>query len=94
MPDQPLDMLVVRDMPDGLFAVADALQGAGVVQNGLKSRAEAVKFIEDYYLACGVIEPPAPKNVDQFWAYCLFPARPLRTGAERSMPARAGKALL
>jgi hypothetical protein len=28
MPDQPLDMLVVRDMPDGLFAVADA--GCGV----------------------------------------------------------------
>ena len=24
MPDTPLDMLVVRDMPDGTFAVADA----------------------------------------------------------------------
>jgi hypothetical protein len=53
MPDTPLDMLVVRDMPDGMFAVADALQGIRVVQEGLKSRSEAEKFIEDYYLARG-----------------------------------------
>ena len=59
MSDTPLDMLVVRDMPDGTFAVADALQGARIVQDGFKSRAEAAKFIEDYYLARGIIAPPA-----------------------------------
>jgi hypothetical protein len=34
-------MLVVRDMPDGTFAVADALQGVRIVQDGFKSRSEA-----------------------------------------------------
>ncbi len=62
MSDTPLDMLVVRDMPDGTFAVADALQGVRVVQDGFKSRAEAAKFIEDYYLARGIIAPPARKE--------------------------------
>ena len=61
MSDRPLDMLVVRDMPDGTFAVADALQGV-LVQDGFKSRSEAEKFIEDYYLARGIIAPPAPKK--------------------------------
>ena len=45
MPDKPLDMLVVRDLPDGAFAVADALQGIHIVQDGFRSRAEAEKFI-------------------------------------------------
>jgi hypothetical protein len=57
MPDEPLDMLVIRDMPDGSFAVADALKDARVVQDGFKSRAEAEKFIEGYYLARGIIAP-------------------------------------
>ena len=68
MPDRPLDMLVVRDLPDGTFAVADALQGVRIVQDGFRSRAEAEKFIEDYYLARGIIAPHAPKKHDQFWA--------------------------
>jgi hypothetical protein len=62
MSDTPLDMLVVRDMPDGTFAVADALQGVRIVQDGFKSRAEAEKFIEDYYLARSIIAPPAPNK--------------------------------
>jgi hypothetical protein len=40
MPDEPLDMLVVRDMPDGSFAVAHALKDVRVMQDGFKSRAE------------------------------------------------------
>ena len=68
MSDRPLDMLVVRDMPDGTFAVADALQGVRIVQDELKSRTEAEKFIEDYYLARGIIAPPPlQKSIDQFW---------------------------
>ena len=51
MSDTPLDMLVVGDIPAGTFAVADALQGLRIVHDGFKSRAEAEKFIEDYYLA-------------------------------------------
>jgi hypothetical protein len=39
MSDRPLDMLVVRDMPDSTFAVADALQGLRIVRDGFKSRA-------------------------------------------------------
>ncbi len=62
MSDTPLDMLVVRDMPDGTFAVADALQDVRIVQDGFKSRAEAAKFIEDYYLARGIIVPSDPKK--------------------------------
>jgi hypothetical protein len=62
VPDRPLDMLVVRDLPDGTFAVADALQGVHIAQDGFRSRAEAEKFIEDYYLARGIIATPAPKK--------------------------------
>jgi hypothetical protein len=61
MSDTPLDMLVVRGMSDGTFAVADALQSLCTVQDGFKSRAEAEKFIKDYYLARGVIARPIPK---------------------------------
>ena len=53
-------MLVVGDIPAGTFAVADALQG--FVAQMFKSPAEAAKFIEDYYLARGIIAPPAPKK--------------------------------
>jgi hypothetical protein len=34
-------------MPDGTFAVADALQNLRIVQDGFNSAAEAEKFIED-----------------------------------------------
>ena len=64
MPDRPLDMLVVR-LPDGTFA--DALQAVRIVQNGFKSRSEAEKFIEDYYLARHHRAALNPKSIDQFW---------------------------
>ncbi len=62
MSDTPLEMLVIRDLPDGTFAVVDALQDLRLVQEGFTSRAEAEKFIDDYYLARGIIAPPAPKK--------------------------------
>jgi hypothetical protein len=46
-------------MPDGTFAAADALP---IVQDGFHSAAEAEKFIEDFYLARGVIRPRKPKQ--------------------------------
>jgi hypothetical protein len=49
-------------MPDGTFAVADALQNLRIVQDGFKNSAEAEKFIEDLYLARGVIRPTQPKQ--------------------------------
>ncbi len=62
MSDTPPEMLVIRDLPDGTFAVVDALQDLRLVQDGFTSRAEAEKFIDDYYLARGIIAPPAPKK--------------------------------
>ena len=44
-------------MPDGTFAAADALQKLCIVQAGFKSASEAEKFIEDFYLARGIIRP-------------------------------------
>jgi hypothetical protein len=55
MPDTPLDMLVVREMPDGTFDVADALQGVRIVRDGFKSPAEAAKFIG---ITQGASQPP------------------------------------
>jgi hypothetical protein len=57
MADEPLEVLVVRKMPDGTFAAADALQKLRIVQAGFKSASEAEKFIEDFYLARGIIRP-------------------------------------
>jgi len=60
MADEPLEVLVVHKMPDGAFAAANALQKLRIVQD--KSAAEAEKFIEDFYLARGVIRPRKPEQ--------------------------------
>jgi len=57
MADEPLEVLVVHKMQDGTFAAADALQKLCIVQAGFKSASEAEKFIEDFYLARGIIRP-------------------------------------
>jgi hypothetical protein len=57
MADEPLEALVVHELSDGTFAVADALHEIRIVQHGFKSAAEAEKFIDDFYLARGVIRP-------------------------------------
>ena len=62
MADEPLEVLVVHKMPDGTFAAADALQKLRIVQDGFKSAAEAEKFIEDFYLARGIIRPRKPEQ--------------------------------
>ena len=49
-------------MPDGTFAAADALQKLRIVQHGFKSAVEAEKFIEDFYLARGIIRPRKPEQ--------------------------------
>jgi hypothetical protein len=62
MANEPLEVLVVHQMPDGTFAAADALQKLHIVQDGFHSAAEAEKFIEDFYLARGIIRPREPKQ--------------------------------
>jgi hypothetical protein len=62
MADEPLEVLVVHKMPDGTFAAADALQKLRIVQDGFKNAAEAEKFIEDFYLARGIIRPRKPEQ--------------------------------
>jgi hypothetical protein len=62
MADEPLQVLVVRNMPDGTFAVAEALDELRIIQDGFKSAAEAERFIEDFYLARGIIRPRKPKQ--------------------------------
>jgi hypothetical protein len=49
-------------MPDGTFAGADAFQKLRIVQDGFKSAVEAEEFIEDFYLARGIIRPRKPEQ--------------------------------
>ncbi len=57
MADEPLEVLVPRKMPDGTFAVVDALRSLHMVQVGFRNADEAEKFIEDFYIARGVLRP-------------------------------------
>lgn len=62
MTDEPLEVLITREMPDGTFAVVDALRSLDVVQVGFRTVEEAEKFIEDFYLARGVLRPRESKQ--------------------------------
>ena len=65
MADEPLEVLevlVVRKMPDGTFAAVDALRELHIIQEGFKSADDAEKFIEDFYIARGVLRPPVSKQ--------------------------------
>ena len=57
MADEPLVVLITREMPDGTFAAVDALRSLSVVQAGFRNADEAEKFIEDFYIARGVLRP-------------------------------------
>ncbi len=56
MADEPLEVLITRHMPDGTVAVVEAQQNR-VVQPGFKNADEAEKFIEEFYIARGVLRP-------------------------------------
>jgi len=61
MADEPLEVLVTRQMPDGTFAAVDALGSLRIVQAGFPNADEAERFIEDFYRARGVLRPREPK---------------------------------
>ena len=61
MANEPLEVLVTRKMPDGTYAVVDALRGVHTVQDGFKTADAAVRFIEDFYIARGVLKPRESK---------------------------------
>jgi hypothetical protein len=52
------------------FAVADALKRVHVVRDGFKSRAEAERFVQNDYLAGGIITPPTPTKHSLFYRSC------------------------
>jgi hypothetical protein len=57
MADQSLEVLITRKMPDGTYAAVDALRNLHVVQGGFASLDAAEKFIEEFYVARGVLRP-------------------------------------
>ena len=62
MVDEPLAVLVTRKMPDGTYAVVDALRSSHTVQAGFPNADAAEKFIENFYTARGVLRPREPKQ--------------------------------
>lgn len=62
MADEPLEVLVTRKMADGTYAVVDALRSHHTVRDGFKNADEAVSFIEDFYIARGVLRPRKSKQ--------------------------------
>ena len=62
MADESLEVLVTREMPDGTVDVVDALRNLRIVRVGFKNAEEAEKFIEDFYIARGVLRPRASKQ--------------------------------
>ncbi len=62
MANEPLEVLVTRKMPDGTYAVVDALRDLRTVQVGFPDADAAEKFIEEFYLARGVLRPRESKR--------------------------------
>jgi hypothetical protein len=61
MTDEPLEVLITRRLPDGTYAVVDALKNLRTVQIGFANADAAEKFIEEFYLTRGVIRPHESK---------------------------------
>lgn len=49
-------------MPDGTYALVDALHDLRTVQVGFANADAAEKLIEEFYLARGVLRPREPKQ--------------------------------
>jgi len=62
MADEPLEVLITRKMPDGTYAVVDALRNLRAVQVGFADADAAEKFIEQFYSARGVLRPRESKQ--------------------------------
>jgi hypothetical protein len=62
MANEPLEVLITRKMPDGTYAVVDALRSLRTVQAGFANAEAAEKFIEEFYLARGVLRPRESKK--------------------------------
>lgn len=62
MANEPLEVLITRQMPDGTYAVVDALRDLRTVQAGFANADAAEKFIEDFYIARGVLRPHESKR--------------------------------
>ena len=62
MADESLEVLVTRKMPDGTYAVVDALQSHRTVQVGFPNADAAERFIEEFYIARGVLRPRESKQ--------------------------------
>lgn len=62
MTDDLLEVLVTREMPDGTFAVVDAIRNLHIVRVGFRNADEAERFIEGFYIARGVLRPRASKQ--------------------------------
>jgi hypothetical protein len=62
MANEPLEVLITRQMPDGTYAVVDALRDLRTVQAGFANADAAEKFIEEFYIARGVLRPHESKR--------------------------------
>lgn len=62
MANEPLEVLITRHMPDGTYAVVDALRDLHTVQAGFANADAAEKFIEEFYIARGVLRPHESKR--------------------------------
>jgi hypothetical protein len=54
-------VLITRKLPDGTYAVVDALKNLRTVQAGFANANAAENFIEEFYLARGVLRPHESK---------------------------------
>ena len=62
MANEPLEVLITRQMPDGTYAVVDALRELRTIQAGFANADAAEKFIEEFYIARGVLRPHESKS--------------------------------
>ena len=62
MANEPLEVLITRKMPDGTYSVVDALRNLRTIQVGFANADAAEKFIEEFYIARGVLRPRESKQ--------------------------------